>query len=341
MSFQPDSRTVTSVVPSPNHEPRHARVDILVLHYTGMTTEEEALARLVDREAKVSAHYFVYEDGRVVQMVPEQLRAWHAGVGSWKHATDINARSIGIEIANPGHEWGYRDFPDAQIDAVIALSRDIVGRHHIHRDRVLAHSDVAPARKNDPGERFPWARLAAAGIGLVGRARADHAGADAVGERSRRRTVEKLQHDLARFGYGLRISRQYDDDNAPRGHGVPASLPRPERVDGLADPSTVETLRRLLTGVGWLSNSLHLVGRHPPGSGDVRATWSRCARSGRIVLTLSLSFVTHCRPLPGGLAEPDGTWFPGTFPQFFPSFGAPARATALVRDAEKTWRSLS
>jgi len=244
MTFQPDSPTVTSVVPSPNHEPRHARVDILVQHYTGMTTEEEALARMVDREAKVSAHYFVYEDGRIVQMVPESLRAWHAGVGSWKHATDINARSIGIEIANPGHEWGYRDFPPVQIEAVIALSRDIVARLHIRRDRVLAHSDVAPARKNDPGERFPWARLAAAGVGLwvepapitAGRTlSADDHGAE----------VEKLQRDLNRFGYGLKISRRYDDDTRLVVTAFQRHF-RPERVDGLADASTVETLRRLL-----------------------------------------------------------------------------------------------
>src|SRR5262245_53156302 len=104
MTLQPDSRLVTSVVRSPNHDARGARVDILLLHYTGMTTEEEALARLADRTAGVSAHYFVHDDGRIVQMVPEQLRAWHAGQSSWKHAININARSIGIEVANPGHE---------------------------------------------------------------------------------------------------------------------------------------------------------------------------------------------------------------------------------------------
>src|SRR5205085_6578241 len=166
MTFRPDSPTVTSVVPSPNHDARSSRIDILLMHYTGMTTEEEALARLTDREAKVSCHYFVYEDGRIDQLAPEARRAWHAGASSWKCATDINSRSIGIEIANPGHEYGYRDFPDPQIDAAIALCRDIIKRHSISRERVLAHSDVAPTRKNDPGERFPWARLAAAGVGL-------------------------------------------------------------------------------------------------------------------------------------------------------------------------------
>src|SRR5262249_43036956 len=166
MTFAKDSRTVAKVVPSPNHDGRGARVDILLMHYTGMQTGEDALARLTDRSAKVSSHYFVDEDGRVLQLVSEHQRAWHAGESSWKRAVDINARSIGIEIVNPGHEYGYRDFPTVQIDAVIALSRDIIARHHIRRERVLAHSDVAPLRKHDPGEKFPWARLAAAGIGL-------------------------------------------------------------------------------------------------------------------------------------------------------------------------------
>jgi len=244
MTFAPDSSTVASVVPSPNHEPRGARIDILLLHYTGMTTEEEALARLVDRDSKVSAHYFVYEDGRIVQLVAEQQRAWHAGLSAWKGATDINARSLGIEIANPGHEFGYRDFPHPQIDAVIALCRDIVARHHIRRERVLAHSDVAPARKDDPGERFPWARLAAAGVGLWVEPVAITPGRTlSAGDHGAE--VERLQRELARFGYALRITRQYDDDTRMVVTAFQRHF-RPERVDGLADPSTVETLRRVL-----------------------------------------------------------------------------------------------
>src|SRR3954471_3267029 len=166
MTSRTDSAAASDVIPSPNHDARTARVDILLLHYTGMTTDEEALARLTDAEFKVSSHYFVYEDGRTVQLVPEARRAWHAGLSSWKGAVDVNARSIGIEIANPGHEYGYRDFPERQIEAVIALCRDIVARHAIRRERVLGHSDVAPNRKQDPGEKFPWHRLAAAGVGL-------------------------------------------------------------------------------------------------------------------------------------------------------------------------------
>ncbi len=153
--------------PSPNHGPRAAGkpVDILLLHYTGMLSEAAALAWLVNPAAQVSAHYLVGEDGHIVQMVDETERAWHAGKSVWAGETDINSRSIGIEIANPGHEFGYRGFPPGQIAAVIALCRDVLSRHPIPPERVLAHSDVAPARKEDPGELFPWSELFAAGIG--------------------------------------------------------------------------------------------------------------------------------------------------------------------------------
>ena len=166
MSIKPDSPVATKYVASPNHDARDHRIDMLLLHYTGMQTADEALERLKDRAAKVSCHYFVDEDGRVTQMVHEAQRAWHGGAGSWRGAVDINARSIGIEIVNPGHEFGYRDFPDTQIDAVIKLCRDIIKRRHIARERVLAHSDIAPARKKDPGELFPWHRLAKVRLAL-------------------------------------------------------------------------------------------------------------------------------------------------------------------------------
>jgi N-acetylmuramoyl-L-alanine amidase len=245
MSVKPDSPLATTFLASPNHDARTSRTDILLMHYTGMTTEEEALARLTDPEAKVSSHYFVYEDGRIAQLVPEARRAWHAGESSWKGATDINSRSIGIEIANPGHEYGYRDFPDAQIEAAIALCRDIVKRHSIPRERVLAHSDVAPARKNDPGERFPWARLAAAGVGLWVEP-APIAAGRTLSANDRGSEVEDLQRRLVRFGYGLEVTRFYDDST----RNVVTAFQRhfrPDRVDGLADPSTIETLKRLLT----------------------------------------------------------------------------------------------
>jgi N-acetylmuramoyl-L-alanine amidase len=244
MTFRADSPIVKNVVPSPNQDARDARIDILLLHYTGMQTGPEALARLTDREARVSSHYFVDEDGRVDQLVPEARRAWHAGLSAWKGAADINSRSIGIEIVNPGHENGYRDFPDVQIEAVIALCRNILSRRAIRRERVLAHSDVAPARKNDPGEKFPWARLAAAGIGLwiepspIGPGRTLSAN-DKGGD------VEQLQKQLARFGYDLKATGFYDDNTRTVVTAFQRHF-RPERVDGLADTSTRDTLARLL-----------------------------------------------------------------------------------------------
>lgn len=152
--------------PSPNFDSRERDIDTVIVHYTGMKTGAEALERLCDPAARVSAHYLVEENGDIYRLVDENRRAWHAGVGAWKGETDINARSIGIEIVNPGHEWGYRDFPEAQISAVVALLHDINGRHNIAPARVLGHSDVAPRRKDDPGEKFPWGRLAQEGLAI-------------------------------------------------------------------------------------------------------------------------------------------------------------------------------
>jgi N-acetylmuramoyl-L-alanine amidase len=244
MTFKSDSKSVTAAVPSPNHDARTAPIDILLLHYTGMTTDEEALARLTDPEAKVSSHYFVYENGRMCQLVPEARRAWHAGLSSWRGASDINARSIGIEIANPGHQYGYRDFPDVQIEAVIALCRDIVGRRRIRRERVLGHSDVAPTRKDDPGEKFPWDRLAAAGVGLWVEPAPISPGRT-LSANDRGTEVEELQRKLARFGYAAEISRLYDDNTRSVVTAFQRHF-RPARVDGLADVSTRDTLTRLL-----------------------------------------------------------------------------------------------
>ena len=154
--------------PSPNHGPRPEGVpiDILLVHYTGMPTGAEALERLCDGQAQVSAHYLVEEDGTVFSLVPEDRRAWHAGAGYWQGERDINSRSVGVELVNPGHEWGYRPFPDAQMAAFAALARGIMDRHGILPHRVLAHSDVAPSRKEDPGELFDWRGLAAQGVGF-------------------------------------------------------------------------------------------------------------------------------------------------------------------------------
>jgi len=146
--------------PSPNFDERKLPVSMIVLHYTGMPDADGALARLTSPEAKVSAHYLVKEDGEVVQMVDEENRAWHAGKSYWRGITDVNSASVGIEIVNPGHEFGYRIFPDEQIASVIPLVADIKERHGIGRGNIVGHSDVAPGRKEDPGELFPWGALA-------------------------------------------------------------------------------------------------------------------------------------------------------------------------------------
>lgn len=146
--------------PSPNFDDRTLPVSMIVLHYTGMQDAASAIERLCDPEAKVSAHYLIAEDGRILRMVAEDKRAWHAGKSYWRGITNINSASIGIELVNPGHEFGYRPFPVAQIDALIPLMQGIVTRHGITRGNIVGHSDIAPARKDDPGELFPWERLA-------------------------------------------------------------------------------------------------------------------------------------------------------------------------------------
>ena len=146
--------------PSPNFDERSLPITMIVLHYTGMQDAASAIARLADPAAKVSAHYVVDEDGSVVRMVAEAKRAWHAGRAHWRGVTDVNSASIGIEIVNPGHEFGYRSFPDPQVDAVIRLVHAIKDRYQITRGNVVGHSDIAPARKRDPGELFPWGKLA-------------------------------------------------------------------------------------------------------------------------------------------------------------------------------------
>ena len=146
--------------PSPNFDERTAPVSIIVLHYTGMQDAASAIQRLCDPEAKVSSHYLVTEDGQVLRLVDEGKRAWHAGRSHWRGITDVNSASIGIEIVNPGHEFGYRPFPDQQIEALIPLVHDIKERFGITRGNIVGHSDIAPARKQDPGELFPWGKLA-------------------------------------------------------------------------------------------------------------------------------------------------------------------------------------
>jgi N-acetylmuramoyl-L-alanine amidase len=142
------------------------RIDMLVLHYTGMTTAAAALERLCAPDARVSAHYVVEENGTIWRLVPENRCAFHAGVSCWEDERDLNDVSLGIEIVNPGHEWGYRPFPEPQMSSVECLCRDLIGRYSIPPHRVVGHSDIAPTRKSDPGELFDWASLARAGIGI-------------------------------------------------------------------------------------------------------------------------------------------------------------------------------
>jgi N-acetylmuramoyl-L-alanine amidase len=246
-AFAPDCALGVDVVASPNHGERRggARPSLLILHYTGMEDAGEALARLCSPQSEVSAHYLVFEDARIVQCVPESRRAWHAGVSAWDGVSDVNSHSIGIEIANPGHEFGYTDFPTAQVDAVIALCRDIVDRRRIAADRVLGHSDVAPARKLDPGEKFPWRTLHAAGVGhWVEPAPAGSTrGAPAIGTTGR--VVGALQRDLRRYGYAIEVSTRYDEATQQVVRAFQRHF-RPARVDGLADRSTRLTLAALL-----------------------------------------------------------------------------------------------
>ncbi|MEM7223906.1 MAG: N-acetylmuramoyl-L-alanine amidase [Pseudomonadota bacterium] len=216
--------------PSPNHNarPDGQAVDILLLHYTGMESADAALERLVDPAAQVSAHYIIDEAGAVTQMVAEDRRAWHAGVASWSGDSDVNGRSIGIELVNPGHELGYRDFPEPQMTSLISLAKEILARHPIPPARVLGHSDVAPLRKLDPGERFDWARLAAIGIGLW---------PAFIGTRG---DPDALEHDLARFGYGFLETDPSAVIAAFQRHY------RPWSVTGRADPESAARLAALL-----------------------------------------------------------------------------------------------
>lgn len=244
--FPADSPLVKAVEPSPNCGERRdmAGADLLVLHYTGMEDAAAAVRRLCEPGSEVSCHYLVFEDGRVVQLVPESARAWHAGVSSWQGASDINSRSIGIEIANPGHDNGYPDFPRPQIEAVIALCRDIVARRGIRADRVLAHSDIAPARKKDPGEKFPWGQLHRAGVGhWVRPARIVNEQSWRFGENGEK--IHALQNLFREYGYGLSPSGEFDQATEDVVTAFQRHF-RPALVDGVLDASTRITLNKLL-----------------------------------------------------------------------------------------------
>ncbi|MEN0651478.1 MULTISPECIES: N-acetylmuramoyl-L-alanine amidase [Hyphobacterium] len=213
--------TITDL-PSPNFNDRKSPVRFVVLHYTGMETGQAAIDRLRDPEAGVSAHYVVEEDGRTLRLVPEDKRAWHAGVGEWCGETDMNSASIGIEIVNGGHDFGLPDYPDPQIAAVIELVQDILERHDLPPAAVIGHSDLAPGRKQDPGERFPWRKLADVGA--------------AIWPFPIDAPSDDVESDLSTIGYGFSA-------------GLPAVVEafqrrfRPSAVTGKADEETLSLIR--------------------------------------------------------------------------------------------------
>jgi N-acetyl-anhydromuramyl-L-alanine amidase AmpD len=245
MTFAPDY-PLARVIPSPNHGERLRPISLLILHYTGMPTASSALDLLRSPQAEVSAHYFVEEDGGVLQLVPEARRAWHAGKSFWAGETDVNSASIGVEIAHPGHD-DPRPYPLQQIAAVAALARDICERRAIARERVLAHSDIAVTRKIDPGEFFPWEALALEGVGhYVAPARLGAEEGLTIGDAGAE--VAALQEALRAYGYDIAPTGRYDEATA----NVVAAFQRhfrPQRIDGRADASTRATLEGLLGGL--------------------------------------------------------------------------------------------
>jgi len=242
----PDSQLVTRIAPSPNFEARlgNMRPNMLMLHYTGMTCAEKAIMWLSAPESKVSCHYVIDEAGVITQLVPETMRAWHAGVANWANDVDINSHSIGIEVHNGGHDHGYPDFPEPQMAAVEALCRDILARYRIEPARVLAHSDVAPRRKRDPGEKFDWARLARAGIGHWVEP-APPGGDDGLGCSDTGNAVMRLHRQLRAYGYWIEAHGFYDEHTEIIVTAFQRHF-RPALVNGRADASTIETLDRLI-----------------------------------------------------------------------------------------------
>jgi len=230
-------------VPSPNQNNRQLPVSMLVLHYTGMESGTAALDRMRDEQAQVSAHYMIEEDGRVFRLVDEEKRAWHAGVSEWNGITDVNSASIGIEIVNGGHDYGLPDFPDVQINALIPLVKRIIAAHMIAPRNIVGHSDIAPERKNDPGENFPWSGLAAAGIGLwPGEGNGDHRALFEAGDRDRGVTL--IQRGLAGLGYGIALDGVMTDRTLSVVRAFQRRF-RANKVDGIVDMETLDLVGRL------------------------------------------------------------------------------------------------
>lgn len=247
MTLTPDSRLVDEVFPAANVEPRRGgiRPSLLILHYTGMSSARAAIEYLAKAESKVSCHYVIDEDGVVTQMVAEASRAWHAGLSSWQGATDINSMSIGIEIQNPGHEHGYPRFPTAQMRAVAELSADIAARNGMPPEAILAHSDVAPARKIDPGEKFDWSWLAERGVGHWVRPAPLRATDEGHGPGDRGNGIAEAQQLLRAYGYAVETTGVIDPSTELVLRAFQRHF-RPKRVDGRLDRSTRATIEKLM-----------------------------------------------------------------------------------------------
>ena len=247
MTFKADSALVARVHPAHNQEPRRGNVrpSLLVLHYTGMSSAEKAIDWLARPESGVSCHYVIDEKGGITQLVSEGRRAWHAGVSFWRGERDVNSHSIGIEIQNPGHQHGYPDFPPAQMEAVIALSKDIVERHGMVAENVVAHSDVAPGRKIDPGEKFNWSLMAKEGLGLWVRPAPIRTDDRGFGGGACNERIVQAQCGLASFGYDIDATGVLDAATEKVLKAFQSHF-RPRRVDGRLDRSTEVTLERLL-----------------------------------------------------------------------------------------------
>lgn len=236
-------------VPSPsfNDRPEDVKLDMLVLHYTGMADCGAAIERLKDPEAKVSCHYVVDLDGAIVQMVGEEHRAWHAGRSFWRGVRDNNGRSIGIEIQNKDHTDGYHDFPDDQMNAVVELSQDILSRHDIPAHNIVAHSDIAPGRKIDPGEKFNWKRLYDCGIGHWVAPVPVRSG-QFFQQGDQGEPVSALQAMLGAYGFDLEITGDFNKVTQDVVFAFQQHW-RQAKVDGIADVSTIETLHKLIQGL--------------------------------------------------------------------------------------------
>lgn len=237
---------------TPNYDARGGssyEVSILVLHYTGMKTARAALGRMCDPNAKVSAHWCIDEEGTIYKLVSEKMRAWHAGISCWREQTLINDISLGIELVNPGHAFGYRPFPSVQINALIKLMRDILTRYDIPKRNIVGHSDIAPNRKNDPGELFEWKRLAAEGIGLwPNKILVAQPDLETLVKGSSGIKVLELQKKFLRFGYGLKVDGLYNKETEFIVKAFQRHF-RQSSVNGTADTLTQVTLENLLEQV--------------------------------------------------------------------------------------------